>query len=255
MPISTRRALSASVFTPSILPGYWAEWTPFTLANLFQVSDGTTPVTADADPVGYIKDISGNGRNLIQATTTRRFGYKVSIFGVLPGLLTNNGGDADGLGPSDTIATSDMSVMMVVKSPATITGGTAYGFFCAFNSATPDGMHLRIGTAGQFELHARPTDATLATGVSVATSTTYVVGATIRASGTTRTLFVNGTIYTASTATTVGTQAVSLGRDNNNNFNNPYTGWLGPGVIFNQAQADSNMLRLTDYYNRLVGAF
>lgn len=42
---------------------------------LFQDSAGTTPVTADGDPVGLWKDVSGNGRDAVQATDTDRLIY------------------------------------------------------------------------------------------------------------------------------------------------------------------------------------
>ena len=50
--------------------GAWYD--PNDLSTLFQDSAGTTPVVAVGDPVGMMKDKSGNNRHMIQATSTAR---------------------------------------------------------------------------------------------------------------------------------------------------------------------------------------
>jgi hypothetical protein len=76
------RASGASVlFDPAILfaaseQGFWLD--PSDISTLFQDSAGTTPVTADGDPVGRISDKSGRGNHFIQATSAARPTYRVS---------------------------------------------------------------------------------------------------------------------------------------------------------------------------------
>lgn len=41
-------------------------------STLFQNSNGTTAVAADGDPIGYARDLSGNGNHATQATNARR---------------------------------------------------------------------------------------------------------------------------------------------------------------------------------------
>lgn len=41
-------------------------------ATLFQNSNGTTAVAADADPIGFVRDLSPNGANASQSTNARR---------------------------------------------------------------------------------------------------------------------------------------------------------------------------------------
>jgi hypothetical protein len=53
------------------------------IATLFQLSDGTTDVAANNDPVGYWADQSGNGNHLIQATAGSRPLYQTAGPGVL----------------------------------------------------------------------------------------------------------------------------------------------------------------------------
>lgn len=56
-----------------------AVYDPSDLATLFQDSAGTTPVTADGDPVGLILDQAGNSaRDMMQATGGSRLIYRTS---------------------------------------------------------------------------------------------------------------------------------------------------------------------------------
>jgi hypothetical protein len=64
-----------SLFTGGVV-GAWYD--PSDLTTLFQDSAGTTPVTADSDPVGLMLDKSGNGNHLLQATAGLRPLYKTS---------------------------------------------------------------------------------------------------------------------------------------------------------------------------------
>jgi hypothetical protein len=68
-----------SGFTPAALfPGgvQGAWYDPSDVATLAQDSAGTTPVTADGDPVGRMLDKSGNGWHLTQATSGNRPTYR-----------------------------------------------------------------------------------------------------------------------------------------------------------------------------------
>jgi len=58
--------------------GAWLE--AFDISTLFQLSDGTTAVTAAADPIGYIGDKSGRSNHAIQTTTARRLTYQTGPF-------------------------------------------------------------------------------------------------------------------------------------------------------------------------------
>ena len=49
-------------FTPASLANLWAWWDVATLSTLYTDNAGTTPVSANSDPIGYIADRSGNGR-------------------------------------------------------------------------------------------------------------------------------------------------------------------------------------------------
>ena len=53
-----------------------AMYDPPDLSTLFQDSAGTTPVTADSQPVGRMLDVSGNGNHATQADAARRPLYR-----------------------------------------------------------------------------------------------------------------------------------------------------------------------------------
>jgi hypothetical protein len=81
---SVTSAGHASAFVTQSLPrqlfagGYQGDhWDAFTLGDLFQLSGGTTAVTADNQPVGYVKG-KVNSNHLIQATTEERPIYRTS---------------------------------------------------------------------------------------------------------------------------------------------------------------------------------
>jgi hypothetical protein len=68
-------ALGGGRFSPlSLSPFLWLD--PSDFSTLFQDAAGTTPVTADSDPVGLIRDKSGNGNHLSQSTAGSRPLYK-----------------------------------------------------------------------------------------------------------------------------------------------------------------------------------
>jgi hypothetical protein len=90
---------------------------------LFQVSDGTTAVTVDTDPVGYWTDESGLGHHPIQASSTRRPLYKTNIFGSLPGILFD--GSNDFLQAAFTLTTT-IHAWFVVKPVTWATGKTIF---------------------------------------------------------------------------------------------------------------------------------
>src|SRR5690554_7137473 len=56
--------------------GVWYD--PSNLTTLFQDSAGTTPVTADGDPVGLMLDKSGNGNHVSQSVAASRPIYRTA---------------------------------------------------------------------------------------------------------------------------------------------------------------------------------
>lgn len=78
-PITRPLVRQSSTFNPLTLfaqgqQGAWYD--PSDLTTLFQDAAGTTPVTADGDPVGYMQDLSGNGNHATQSVSASRPIYR-----------------------------------------------------------------------------------------------------------------------------------------------------------------------------------
>lgn len=122
---------AAPGFSPSQLfgpttKGMWFD--PSDLTTMFQNSNGTTPVTADGDPVGYIADKSGRGNHFIQATAGKRPLYKTS--GGLSWL------DFDGV--DDALACAASSLQSGMSCYAAFRPGTAEGQWLIGTQVTGD---------------------------------------------------------------------------------------------------------------------
>ncbi len=61
-------AINVIALDPASIALAWFDYR----SQYFQHSNGTTPATANSDPVGYVEDLSGNGNHLIQATDANR---------------------------------------------------------------------------------------------------------------------------------------------------------------------------------------
>jgi hypothetical protein len=81
--------------------------------TLFQASNGTTPATANNDPVGYWGDKSGLGRNAIQATAGSR---PTLITAGLNGRASVYSNSLQFLTASAAIVAQPVTVVMVAKS-------------------------------------------------------------------------------------------------------------------------------------------
>jgi len=135
--------------------GAW--YAPSDLSTLFQDSAGTTPVTADGQPVGLALDKSGNGNHASQATATARPLYRtdgtrhwLEFDGVDDSLSTaafawGSSQTYYGLGIRKNI---DTAVGVFAEfSVSTITQNGSFAMFHS-NSATPSGFGVQgRGTA------------------------------------------------------------------------------------------------------------
>ena len=83
------------------------------IATLFQDSAKTTPVTADGDVVGAMADKSGNGRDLLQATTANKPLYKTAIQNGLS--VVRFDGTDDKLGPTVFTLNQPFTIVMVIN--------------------------------------------------------------------------------------------------------------------------------------------
>lgn len=91
--------------------GAWYD--PSDLSTLFQDSAGTTPVTADGDPVGYMADKSGNGNHATQSIAASRPVYRTD--GTLHWLEFDGVDDFIGLAFTQAIGYSRVSGINIIS--------------------------------------------------------------------------------------------------------------------------------------------
>ncbi|MAC14284.1 MAG: hypothetical protein CL539_06335 [Alcanivorax sp.] len=126
--------------------GAWYD--PSDLTTLFQDAAGTTPVTADGDPVGLILDKSGNDNHASQATTAAKPTYRTD--GTLHWLELDGIDDYLSLPPILLGAASDSNSAI---SASLNTGG---GFYLMGGSAD-EGFNVLPGETGfRVSVHTSP---------------------------------------------------------------------------------------------------
>ena len=107
MPMSPRLLRPrATGFSPRSIAGLAVWVDTSSSASLYQNSDGTTPATATGDPVGYIADLSGNGRNATQGTANNRPTLSAATQNGRRGLVFDNSNDSLSLGNISTAFSS-----------------------------------------------------------------------------------------------------------------------------------------------------
>lgn len=109
LPIFWRRnrsqAVTPAAFAPTDIAGLqlWLDFSDIT--TLFTDSAGTTPVTADGNPIGKVNDKSGNNNHATQGTTGNKPTYKTGIQNGLS-VGRGDGGDTLNLSPINVAAIS-----------------------------------------------------------------------------------------------------------------------------------------------------
>lgn len=162
-----------------------AAWTPASLfasseegvllecaiANLAQDSANTTPVAANADPVGYWADTSGNDKHFVQATAGARGTYSTTI----PSVTFD--GSADYLAYAGALTQVTGSVLLVIE-----TGATAFAANQAIISSADTGsannwFEIGIDASGRVyvDSNAAGTQHTVRGTTVLANSTQYLI--------------------------------------------------------------------------------
>lgn len=156
MPMSPRllRPRASGVFTPRSIANLQLWLDASDVSGMRQLSDGTTAVTADADPVGYWPDKSGNGYHATQSTTNNRPSYRT---GVRNGRSTLRW---DGTNDSYRVASipldATISVFVVAQFNVAGSAGDATGNLCIEHSATSNfnsGMAFLGSSSGASQIH------------------------------------------------------------------------------------------------------
>jgi hypothetical protein len=224
-------------FDPSTVTGlirwYKADGT------LYQDSAGTTPATADGDPVGYWTDASTSAAHSKQTTSTKRPTLKTGANGIngLP-VIQFDGGD-DYLSDGATISLKPFSIFAVFKptnfsATRTIIGGHVNGM--QFRADQPSGT-LHLVKQGAVDLGSASSNLTAATAVLVAGTYdssgnyTFRINRAAAGSGTNNQTIPTDSIYVGS----------------NNAISEFMLGPIGEILIFNTVISGSDLTNIESY--------
>lgn len=199
---------------------------------LFQDDAGTTPVTADGDPVGLMKDVSGNGNHASQAISGRRPIYRTD--GTLHWL--------EGDGVDDFMVASSL----FLPQP--------YGLSIAFNESVRSRFLLDGATGNNYGSIATVSGLRFYAGTTGVANTGYTLGtdavATALADASSSYLRVNG----AQTNGPVGSDTLDglvIGATGGTN-GSCFTGRIY-GIVYREGRIDSELSDVEQYLAKLAG--
>lgn len=140
-PLRRRLLFSGGAFSPLSIAGLALWLDGSNTASLWQDTAATTPVTADAHPVGRANDLSGNGNHVTQATDTKRPLWKAAIQNGR-GVLRFDGVD-DFLAVTGLVNTSQ--TLYAVARPTALPANNNY----QLNGAQAAGGYLYFGVGNE----------------------------------------------------------------------------------------------------------
>jgi hypothetical protein len=226
-------------FNPLTISGLQAWYSARYPGSLYQDSAQTTAAASNGDPVGGWQDLSGNGRHVTQATSSKRPTLSLSAQNGQAGIVFD--------GVDDTMASSafnlsDGSVFVVYK-PIALTS--------AFSTALS--LNKNTGMIGIRET-SKWYDYTLS-GALVESTGTAAVGSTVLISATSTTanskLYVNGSVKATDTSATPPSKTNGIALATNG------TMWwnvmIAEILVYNSAFSDSQRQRIERSLGNLYG--
>jgi len=208
---------------------------------LFQDSAGTTPVTADNDPVGKMLDISGNGHHATQAYGIWRPIYRTD--GTLFRVALD--GVKDYASFTNTLSTGAVTISAAVKSSSPnerrmFIGSSALGSYEAKIGHTGGYWFARLGSGGASLYH-----------LTTAANTSWHVVTVVRDSGNTASLRVDG-VMLASNSLPEAVDLSQIGAASRDNLAQ-FQFWSGDigGIV--TVSSDTHVAEIEAYLASLVG--
>lgn len=153
-----------SGFNPRTIPNLQLWLDASDVSGMRQLSDGTTAVTADADPVGYWPDKSGNGYHATQTTTNNRPTYRVGVRNGRSTLRWDGSNDSYRVAsiPLDATISVFVAAQFNAAGVAGNTTGNLFiehspnsnsnsGFFVSGQSSAPNHIHRNVSPTFQYK--------------------------------------------------------------------------------------------------------
>lgn len=230
----------SGAFLPSSLADLWSWWDIATISTLYQDSAGSTPVTTNADPIGYIADRSGNGRYVRQtgATSTRPT-YTTGVQNGLPAASFDGGDYLDSVATVDnrpiTIAYAVKRFASVNATRGIITTFTSAGTRAFFTSGNNVSLSVASPSASN--------DSVATFGANSALIGFAAIASTVSDNWT------NATKKTGSHTSSVTNNIVSLGKLTTGSTSSLLSGYLCEICIYNRVLSDTEIGQLATYLN------
>jgi hypothetical protein len=224
----------SAAFSPLTISGL-ALWLDASDAStLFQADNGTTPAAADADPVGYWGDKSGNGRHVTQSTAGSKGTLKTSI---------QNGRNIVRFDGGDVLTRASVTI----AQPCTV--------FVVGASTTNDGIVIGgAATIGMYRSAALKLCYQAGNFISgtVSVGTSFFIGAAVF-NGASSQLITNGTVASTSNPGAGGFGAVGVGAYSNGA--NKAACDVGEILIYSAALSDASLTAMIAYLNTRWSTF
>ena len=226
--------------------GVWYD--PSDTSTLFQDAAGTVPVTKDGDPVGLMKDKSGNGNHATQSVSTARPIYKTD--NILHWLKFDGADDYMNIALSKALSSSgELTIAVGIKSSATsaamiIEQGAYYGTPNAFYLADTINSYEYLGRGDRTGISADICS------VNTGLRNTVIISEQAINSGVEASLSVNNLAPSLSSSTTFGgggfgTHDIYIGSRSGNQL--MYKGGIHSIVIVDSILSNDNKAALKNY--------
>lgn len=202
----------------------WAYWNMTVKTGLFQDSAGTTPVAADGDPVGFVRDLSRNRRHLLQTTDAKRPTFRSSIVGTR-GACEFSAHFLQYI--AESIPTIDMFIYAVARS--TSVDSTNRGVVACFHGVNNNGSKVYQASNNSWRANTVPTS-TIVSGGTVVSGDVVVLG--YHAKSDTRQFRVDRRYGDQTVAGTSTAEPVRIGQFNNDDETNPFIGHIMEVALF-----------------------
>lgn len=145
---SVSRPIPLSIIQP---PSFTWKYDISDVSSLRQNTNGTTAVTADGDPVGYVTDLSGNGYHLIAVSDSARPVYRTD--GVLHWLEVDGSADAMQSAASLQVQLPSFASVSVYREE----NNSALGLLSISTNATNHFSLTQLATGGRVQAALRNT--------------------------------------------------------------------------------------------------
>jgi len=258
--ITHRRVLlNKTAFSPTNLRGlkFWGDLSD--INKLYQDSGGSTPVTADGDPIGKSTDKSGLGNHFTQATTSKKPTYKTGVQASKSAALFATDDYLDGNNNATPLipTTADWVIYGALKTGANVTNWG--NIFAQYVSVINNGRFLVAVNAGKLSLFlgsdAGGNSNAFVDAGNVSINTTYIFSfSRISSVFTGRLNAVNGTPYTPSFSKSllqvgnlIGAYSDSVTTYNGATITDLFNGHLFDFIV-QVATPDSNDIANTESY-------